>query len=63
MIIDEGFGSQDGHGRDRLVEAINSVRDDFALILVVTHIEELKGAFGNRIEVVKGPAGSLISVN
>ncbi len=63
LIIDEGFGSQDGHGRDRLVEAINSVRDDFALILVVTHIEELKGAFGNRIEVVKGPAGSMISVN
>lgn len=63
LIIDEGFGSQDGHGRDRLVEAINSVRDDFALILVVTHIEELKNAFGNRIEVVKGPAGSMISVN
>lgn len=63
LIIDEGFGSQDGRGRDRLVEAINSVRDDFALILVVTHIDELKGAFPNRIDVVKGPAGSMISLN
>lgn len=63
LIIDEGFGSQDGRGRDRLVEAINSVRDDFALILVVTHIEELKGSFPTRIDVVKGPVGSTISLN
>lgn len=63
LIIDEGFGSQDGRGRDRLVEAINSVRDDFALILVVTHIDELMSAFPDRINVVKGPAGSTITVN
>lgn len=63
LIMDEGFGSQDGRGRDRLVEAINSVAGDFGLILVVTHIDELKEAFQDRIEVVKGPAGSLISVN
>jgi len=63
LIMDEGFGSQDASGRDRLVEAIQSVAGDFELILVVTHIEELREAFPNRIEVVKGPAGSLISVN
>jgi exonuclease SbcC len=63
LIMDEGFGSQDANGRDRLVEAINSIQDDFGLVLVITHIDELREAFPNRIEVVKGPAGSLISVN
>ncbi len=63
LIMDEGFGSQDSRGRDRLVEAINSVSEDFELILVVTHIDELKDAFANRIDVVKGPAGSTISVS
>jgi len=33
------------------------------LVLVVTHIEELKEQFPARIEVVKGPAGSMVSVN
>ncbi|HUW94547.1 MAG TPA: SMC family ATPase, partial [Anaerolineae bacterium] len=63
LIIDEGFGSQDAQGREKLVEAISSVAGDFGLILVVTHLDELKEAFPSRIEVVKGPAGSLISVN
>jgi exonuclease SbcC len=58
LVIDEGFGSQDAQGRQRLVEAINLVKDDFAKILVITHIEELKDAFPVRIEVEKTPAGS-----
>ncbi|HUV74771.1 MAG TPA: SMC family ATPase [Anaerolineae bacterium] len=63
LILDEGFGSQDAAGRERLVEAINSIQGDFGLVLVVTHIEELKEQFPARIEVVKGPAGSVVSVN
>jgi len=63
LILDEGFGSQDAAGRERLVEAINSIQADFGLVLVVTHIEELKEQFPARIEVVKGPAGSMVSVN
>ncbi len=62
LVIDEGFGSQDTQGRQRLVEAINLVRRDFAKILVITHIDELKDAFPNRIEVEKGPEGSLVKV-
>ena len=58
LVIDEGFGSQDAEGRQRLVEAINMVRPDFALILVITHLEELKDAFPNRIEVEKTSKGS-----
>ncbi len=58
LIIDEGFGSQDGPGRLRLVEAINAIQPDFQRILVITHVDELKDAFPVRIEVSKGPEGS-----
>jgi DNA repair protein SbcC/Rad50 len=62
LVIDEGFGSQDAQGRQRLVEAINLVRQDFAKILVITHIDELKDHFPNRIEVEKTERGSSIRV-
>jgi DNA repair protein SbcC/Rad50 len=62
LVIDEGFGSQDAEGRQRLIEAINLVRSDFAKILVVTHLEELKEAFPARIEIEKSVRGSLIQV-
>jgi exonuclease SbcC len=60
LVIDEGFGSQDTQGRQRLIEAINLVRNDFAKILVITHIDELKDAFPSRIEVEKQDGGSQV---
>ena len=62
LVIDEGFGSQDADGRQRLVEAINLVRPDFAKVLVITHLEELKDHFPARIEVEKTPVGSTLRV-
>ena len=62
LVIDEGFGSQDIQGRQRLIEAINLVKDDFAKILVITHLDELKDAFPTRIEVEKTARGSVVSV-
>ena len=62
LVIDEGFGSQDVQGRQRLIEAINLVKNDFAKILVITHLEELKDAFPTRIEVEKTEQGSEIHV-
>jgi len=58
LVIDEGFGTQDGSGRERLVEAINSIADDFRCLLVITHLDEVKDAFPVRIEVSKGIDGS-----
>jgi exonuclease SbcC len=58
LIIDEGFGSQDSAGRERLVEAIRAIQDDFRCVLVVTHLDELRDAFPVRIEVQKTPEGS-----
>jgi len=63
LIIDEGFGSQDAQGREKLIDAINTIQDDFGLILVITHIDELKDAFPARIDVTKTSEGSLIAVN
>ena len=62
LFLDEGFGTQDTTGRQRLVEAIQAIQDEFDLILVITHIEELKEAFPVRIEVTKTDEGSALEV-
>jgi exonuclease SbcC len=61
LIIDEGFGTQDSSGREKLVETINSIQDDFDKIIVITHLEELRDAFPVRINVIKTAGGSTIS--
>ena len=53
LVIDEGFGTQDEQGRQRLVEAINAVSGEYSRILVVTHIRELRDLFTTQIEVSK----------
>ncbi|MFM7425657.1 MAG: AAA family ATPase [Elainella sp.] len=63
LIIDEGFGTQDDAGCDRLIGAINSIASDFACILTVTHIPHLKEAFQTRIEVSKTEQGSQICLS
>ena len=63
LVIDEGFGALDTTGRERLVEAINSVQGQFEKILVITHIDELKEMFPVRIDIVKTGGGSSIFVN
>lgn len=62
LVIDEGFGTQDALGREQLVEAINAVQDDFACMLIITHIDELKDSFPARIQVTRTPDGSLVEV-
>jgi exonuclease SbcC len=62
LFIDEGFGTQDEEGRAKLVEAINAVQGDFELILVITHIEDLRDSFPVHILLEKTGDGSRISV-
>jgi exonuclease SbcC len=62
LIIDEGFGTQDSAGREKLVEAIKSIQDEFRKIIVITHLEDLKDAFPVRINVTKTGHGSMIEV-
>jgi exonuclease SbcC len=63
LVVDEGFGTQDTQGRERLVDAINSIREDFEKIIVITHIEELRDLFPVHINVFKTPQGSQIAVS
>ena len=55
LFIDEGFGTQDQHGLEQLIEAIQVVSRDFDKVLVVTHLPQLKAAFPVQIEVTKHP--------
>lgn len=58
LVIDEGFGALDAEGRERFVQAITSVQHDFKLILVITHLEDLKERFPAHIHISKTPSGS-----
>ena len=63
LFIDEGFGTQDAQGRDRILDVIKSIELDFQRILVITHMDEIKEAFPVRIEVSRTPgAGSTFTV-
>ncbi len=66
LFIDEGFGTQDTVGRQRLVEAVSTLWREPAfqggLILVITHIDEIKNQFDSRIEVTKTESGSRFEV-
>jgi DNA repair protein SbcC/Rad50 len=63
LIVDEGFGTQDAEGCNRLVGAINAIASDFACILTVTHMPQFKEAFQTRIEVYKDERGSSLQVS
>ncbi|MGB7338409.1 MAG: SMC family ATPase [Phototrophicaceae bacterium] len=62
LFIDEGFGTQDDDGRNKLVEAITAIQTEFELIIVITHIDELRDAFPVHIMVEKTSNGSMVSL-
>lgn len=63
LIIDEGFGTQDSEGCERLIAAINAIASDFSCILTVTHMQQFKEAFQTRIEVYKTNNGSQLKLS
>ena len=63
LFIDEGFGTQDASGRERILDVIRAIEGDFEKIIVITHLDELKEAFPARIEVEKKETGSTFSVS
>ena len=67
LFIDEGFGSQDAEGRERLIEAISTVWNDpvfpNGLILVITHIDDVRNQFDTRIDIIKTENGSRYSIS
>lgn len=62
LFIDEGFGTQDADGRSKLVEAITAIQSEFDLMLVITHIDELRDAFPVHIVIDKTAQGSMVRI-
>ncbi|MFI5333173.1 MAG: AAA family ATPase [Candidatus Babeliales bacterium] len=62
LIIDEGFGSQDDEGLSHIMDAIHLIQDDFAKIIIVSHLPAMKDQFPVHFVVNKGPQGSVVQV-
>jgi exonuclease SbcC len=62
LFIDEGFGTQDESGRAKLIEAINAIQGQFDVVLVITHLDDLRDSFPVHIVVEKTANGSRIAV-
>ena len=62
LFIDEGVGSQDLEGQEKLIQSIQSIQNDFEKIIVITHIEQIKDSFPVRIEVNKSGEGSVFEI-
>ena len=62
LIIDEGFGSQDEEGLGHIMDALYKIQDDFAKIIIVSHLPSMKDQFPVHLVVEKGPQGSRVQV-
>ena len=62
LVIDEGVGALDPEGQQAFIDAVRVISQDFARVLVITHVEPVKDAFEQRIEVRKTEHGSRVEV-
>jgi exonuclease SbcC len=62
LIVDEGFGSQDEASRERLVKAIQAIQSEFARIIVITHMADIKDMFTAQINVSKSLGSSQLQI-
>jgi exonuclease SbcC len=62
IFIDEGFGSQDEEGLGLIMDNIYKIQEDFAKIIVVSHLPEMKEQFPVQFVIEKKRSGSMISI-
>ena len=62
LIIDEGFGSQDDDGLNHIMDCLHRIQDDFAKIIIVSHLPGMKEQFPVHFMVEKGPSGSSVRI-
>lgn len=62
LIIDEGFGSQDEEGLHHIMESLYAIQDEFAKIIIVSHLPSMKEQFPVHFCVSKGPRGTTVQV-
>ncbi len=62
LIIDEGFGSQDEEGLNNIMDTLYKIQDDFAKIIIVSHLPSMKDQFPTHFVIRKTAQGSTITV-
>lgn len=62
LIIDEAFAPLDADGVSQMRKCLAMLEQEYPLVLVVTHDEELKGTLGRQIVVTPGVNGSTVEV-
>ncbi len=62
LIIDEGFGSQDEEGLAHIMDALYKIQDNFAKIIIVSHLNSMKNQFPIHFLIEKGMQGSHVQV-
>lgn len=62
LIIDEGFGSQDDDGLQLIMDSILRIQDNFAKVIIVSHLPAMKEQFPVQFLVEKKSYGSTVSV-
>jgi exonuclease SbcC len=55
FIVDEGLGSQDDNARQQFVTSVYKLTESFKQVMCITHIEEIKDAFGAKLLITKDP--------
>ena len=57
LFVDEGFGSLDPHTLDRVLAELGRLRAGGRVVGVVSHVDALKQAIADRIEIRPTPQG------
>jgi len=62
FIIDEGFGTQSRESLTEIIAALRGIQSEFPLLLLVSHVEELRDTFDTFIGVEGGPMNSVATI-
>lgn len=62
LIIDEGFGSQDDEGLSNIMDALHKIQEDFAKVIIVSHLPSMKDQFPVHFMINKGAHGSTVRI-
>jgi len=60
LIVDEGFGPLDQENMKALIDGIKDLKNVFEQIFIITHIDQVKEEFEQRLIVEETPKGSII---
>ncbi len=62
LFIDEGFGSQDEEGLQLIMDCIYKIQNDFAKVIIISHLQFLNHQFPVQFLIQKKVSGSTISI-